>query len=231
LVNVRWGIVVAGAMALLAVLPALFIRTRSTTGPAEETKRVAGRSALSIPLVGALVVSCALFAVSNGLFRPFLNIFFKEHYGASLEAIGLVMALGAGVATVGLLVAPYAVRRLGERRSLLLVALASAPILPVIGYAPTFWASGFAYICRNMIVNITFPVFTAVSMAAVPPDVRATLSALQVTAWTAGLGLGSLISGGMQARMGLAPLFWVALVLQVAFGVWVFFGERRARPA
>jgi MFS family permease len=222
----RVTFVVAAALSLLAALPLLSVERRTqsveqpSAGPGPEPEQQAASRQASAPLAEQFrfVLRSSLFAlrfmispllISCGaaLLIPFLNIYFRQRYGAPDEALGVIFAAIGVVTGAATLAAPLLSRRLGKPGSVVLTQALAIPCLLLLGLAPTLWLAGLVALVRGALMNMAAPLYDAYAMERSPEAARPIVIGLINGAFSAGYIIGPSISAEVQRQYGFAPLF------------------------
>lgn len=153
-------------------------------------------------MVTPLIISCGA-----ALLIPYLNLFFRERFGVSNEALGGIFAavhIATGMAT---LAAPWLSLRLGKMGSVALTQALAVPCLLALGMSPVLGiAIGFALV-RNTLMNMASPLYDAHAMEQSSAAARPTVIGLINGAYAIGYIFGPNISVRVQAAYGFTPLF------------------------
>ncbi|HMQ30616.1 MAG TPA: MFS transporter [Chloroflexaceae bacterium] len=209
----RATFLVAAAVAALAAIPLMLNVERRTqqeddaaasTGGAPVNLRYVLRSALYAVrfMVSPLLISCGA-----ALLIPFLNIYFRQRFGAPDAALGAIFA-AIGVATgAATLLAPLLSRRLGKMASVVLTQGLAIPCLLLLGLAPSLWLAGAVALLRGALMNMAAPLYDAYAMERSPEAARPIVIGLINGAFSAGYIVGPNISAQVQQSYGFAPLF------------------------
>lgn len=201
---------VAAALTALAALPLLGSGRRTTPGAAGPAPASAvDRRVLLHTALGALrfLVSPLLISFGAALLIPFLNLYFRQRYGASDAALGVVFAL-VGIATgAATLAAPLLSRRLGKMGSVVLTQSLAIPCLLLLGLAPSLWAATLIALARGTLMNMAAPLYDAYAMERSPAAARPIVIGLINGAFSAGYIVGPTVSAAVQRQHGFAPLF------------------------
>lgn len=225
---------VVTAAILLGLLPLWRIR-------GENGRDAAGRSNF-LPLAylktnfgmfGRMVLPLLVTSFGAGLFIPFMNVYFRETYGQSDQAIGTLFAWGSLAMAVGFLLAPAMADRMGKIQLVVLTQLLSIPFLFLLGFSPWFWIAALAYYVRQGLMNMSNPVYQTFVMEHVEPDARATAASLVSMAWSSGRAFSPTISGYIQIHYGFEPVFALVIVLYgiAVYLYWKFFWVSNRKPA
>lgn len=176
----------------------------SMTGTFKEQLRFVLRSALYALrfMVSPLLISCGA-----ALLIPYLNLYFRQRYGAPDAALGVIFA-AIGVATgAATLAAPLLSRRLGKMGSVVLTQSLAIPCLLLLGVAPTLWLAATVALVRGSLMNMAAPLYDAYAMERSPEAARPIVIGLINGAFAAGYVIGPAVSAEVQRRYGFAPLF------------------------
>lgn len=131
--------------------------------------------------LGKLVVMTLvtiLIAWGAGLFFPFLNLFFKEHWSVAPGNVGLILAGAQGLGFIGTLLAPTVALRFGKVRTMTFLHLMQVPVLLGIGFLPSLWLVVPLLFARSLLKNTAGPSYDTFQMEVVPDRLRTTVSSL-----------------------------------------------------
>jgi MFS family permease len=247
----RASFVVAAALTALAALPLLSVEREAQSGPApsplpplpqgEGRREGAGvrvaaglRAQLRFALRAAIhaapfMVSPLLISFGAALLIPYLNIYFRQRYGAPDAALGAIFAaigLATGAAT---LLAPLLSRRLGKMGSVVLTQALAIPCLLLLGAAPTLWLAASVALLRGSLMNMASPLYDAYAMERSPEAARPIVIGLINGAFAVGYLVGPTISAEVQRSQGFAPLFGAtaAFYACAALANYLIFVRRR----
>lgn len=217
----------ASALTALAALPLLWNVERRATGaeppasdPEPAPRQGGDRAPAGLPIIEQLrlvlryalhalpfMVSPLLISCGAALLIPYLNIYFRQRYGAPDAALGLIFAaigVATGAATLG---APLLSRRLGKMGSVVLTQALAIPCLLLLGAAPTLWLAATVALVRGSLMNMASPLYDAHAMEHSPEAARPIVIGLINGAFAAGYVIGPAVSAEVQRRHGFEPLF------------------------
>lgn len=186
------------------------------------TLLAAGRYALPF------LISPLLISTGAALLIPFLNLYFRQQFGASDAALGFIFAvigMGTGVATLG---APWLARYLGQMGSVIATQLLAIPCLIVLGLAPTLGLAFIVALVRAALMNMASPLYDVYAMERTPEAARPIVIGLIKGALSAGYLFGPPISAQVQRDHGFGPLF-IATAILYACAALVNLGLMRSR--
>ena len=164
---------------------------------------------------------------------PYLNLFFKGTFPISDAALGVLFSLSAVTTGIATVVGPRIAERLGSKiKAVVFTQAGSLLFLLVMGFAPVLWISGFAFLIRGALMNMSNPLYSAFAMEQTPERERGAVNSVMQLMWEVGWTVGPYLSGVVQARYGFAPLFVsTATLYGIAIGLtWVFFRSAEQPP-
>jgi predicted MFS family arabinose efflux permease len=111
--------------------------------------------------------------------------------------------------------------------------LASVVFMLMIGFIPSLWVAGFAFLMRAALMNMSAPLYAAFCMEQTPAHQQGLASSVLNSAWVIGWAVGPYLSGVVQQRYGFSPLFITTTILYlIAVGVmWKMFHDAEQRQA
>lgn len=223
------ALIIIAIVGLIGLIPLFFMRMpklkkseRALFAPfAYASKRPA--------LLGKLIIPILVTSVGAGLLMPFMNVFFRVVFLKPDPVIGDLLAWGSLAMAIGLIIAPPIADRIGKIKLVVLTQTLSIPFLAMLGYAPWFWLSGFAYYVRIALMNMSGPVYQTFVMEHVEQEARATVASLVSMASSFGWALSPSISGWMQVNYGFGPVYAGVIILYSisTFLYWKFFWKAK----
>ena len=183
-----------------------------------------------------LILPMLITSIGAGLIIPFMNVFFRVQYGQTDQVIGVISAWGSLAMGLGLLAAPPLAERFGKIQVVVITQGLSIPFLILLGFAPLFWVSAFAYYIRNALMNMSGPVYQTFVMEQVDAPSRAMVASLVSMAGNFGWVISPTISGILQVRYGFGPPFIGTIILYIisVFLFWLFWlrksGTKESAP-
>lgn len=220
----RGALALSAGLMLLAAIPVLFLRSSERRGSAVRPRlRLAHRGG-----VVRLLTPYVLGAFAAGLFVPFTNVLWKTTQGLSDSGIGAVFALSALVVAGAGLFAPAVTRRCGAVRLVVVAQGAAVVGLLMFGFSPWLGLALVGYLGRDVLLNLTRPVFGQFMMDETIPAERAAVSALATMGFNLAWGASSWVSGEWQTAGQLPWVFFgsAALYLGSTFTLQWFYGWR-----
>lgn len=189
-------------------------------------------AALRNPVVLKLMLPMLLVGFGAALLIPYLNLFFKDRFGISDLALGLIFAvmdIGTGLA---MLATPLVSGRLGKMRAIVLTRVLALPFLILIGLSPWLPLTVAAAFLRVVLANMSNPLYDAFAMEQSPEALRPIVIGLLSASATVGWIIAPPISTAIQAQFGFGPLFVATTLLySIAAGlVWHWFVNSQTPP-
>ncbi len=220
-----WSLAAIAGGAVFGLIPLLFLRTprletaqRSMFAPISYFKGNFG-------LMGKLILPMLVTSFGAGLFMPFMNVFFRTVHHQPDPVIGSMFAWGSLAMGIGLIIAPPLADRFGKIKLVVITQGISIPFLLLLGFAPWYAVSAFAYYVRLALMNMSGPVYQTFVMERVEPKARATVASLVSMASNMGWAFSPTISGWLQVNYGFTPVFAAVVVLYISsvYLYWYFF--------
>jgi MFS family permease len=174
-------------------------------------------------LIGKLCMPAFIVGLGAGLIIPFLNLYFKDLFGASAETIGLLFAVLQCFMTAGTLMGPLLVHRMGMVRSLVLTQMASIPFMVLLCASRYFPVVVVSFLMRGALMNMNQPLSANFAMESVRKEEHAVTNSLLLVAWTGSWALSVRIGGILIERYSYTPSFIIAIVLYVLSSVLYYY--------
>jgi len=223
--------VFAGALALI---PVWLIHEVRWPGPRREPP-VGWQDFRNLlrPNVLRLAAPNIIIGFGAAMLIPYLNLFFKGTFPISDATLGVLFSLSAVTTGVATVIGPRIAARLGSKiKAVVFTQAGSLLFLLVMGFTPVLWISGFAFLIRGALMNMSNPLYSAFAMEQTPERERGAVNSVMQLMWEVGWTVGPYLSGVVQARYGFAPLFLsTAILYGIAIGLtWVFFRSAEQPP-
>jgi MFS family permease len=165
---------------------------------------------------------------------PYMNIFFREQFTISDQALGVLFSLSSLMVGIGSIIGPRLADAWRSKiRAVVITQGASLIFLLTIGFSPYLWLAATGYLIRGTLMNMAVPLYNAFAMEQVSEREQATVNSIKETAWQFGWALGPYISGVVQEHYGFTPLFIAtALLYAISTSItWYFFWKSEPVPA
>ncbi|HEY6409369.1 MAG TPA: MFS transporter [Ktedonobacteraceae bacterium] len=236
----RWGVLSAALVTLLFGLPLWFLKEpkhdiaaqkRETVAALESETRVqpAPKEKLPVGLFVKLLVPDLLFTMGEGAVVALIQLYFILRFLLSPGMLGIIFTVSGLAGGLFSLTAPLFVHRWGKLRIVTSVMYMSAPLMLLIGYAPTLQLAIAGEYARSFMRALIEPVYAAFVMERVTDRHRATLSGFYGVTWSIGFSIGPTIAGWLQTNVNLAAafVFGASCLMVTPTLLLVFFGKRK----
>ena len=174
-------------------------------------------------LIGKLCLPAFIVGLGAGLIIPFLNLYFRDVFGASAQTIGVLFALLQCFMTAGTLLGPLFVPRMGLLRSVVVTQLASIPFMLALCFSRSFPVVVGSFLMRGALMNMNQPLSTHFAMEAVGKEEHAVTNSMLMLAWTGSWALSVQWGGTLIERYSYVPSFVVAIVLYVVSSLLYYY--------
>jgi MFS family permease len=219
------ALAIVAAISTLGLIPYFFMKMRHLEKSQRALFAPFTYAAKKPAMLGKLILPILVTSFGAGLLMPFMNIFFRVAYHQSDPVIGNLLAWGALAMGIGLIIAPVLADRLGKIPVVVISQGLSIPFLALLGFAPWFWLSGFAYYIRIALMNMSGPVYQTFVMENTEPESRATVASLVNMSNNFGRAFSPSVSGWMQVNYGFGPVYAGVLAMYsiAVYLYWKFF--------
>jgi len=212
-----------------ALLPIWMMKEPQTlqTQPEAGARTTSPKSGLT-RLTVKLAAPNFLIGIGAAILIPYMNVFFKDRFQISDSLLGLLFSLSSLFIGIGSLIGPRLTTRLGGKiRTVAFTQLASVVFMLMIGFIPSLWVAGFAFLMRAALMNMSAPLYSAFCMEQTPERQQGFVSSVMNVAWQIGWSVGPYLSGLVQVRYGFTPLFITTTVLYLLAisSMWRFFSH------
>jgi len=226
--GLRLTLVVGAALILAST--AVFIRLREYHDGSSEHAVDATCSVQSEPEVTSSWKRFAFrYAVVNviigfgaGLSIPYLNLYFADRFHASTVVVGNLFAMSNVVLTVGVLLAPWLVRRAGLLRTIGVTVAGSLVFLVIMAFTHNIIIAALAFWMRAGLMMCSTPVTDKFCLELVPPDKRSVAHNIFQMAWTGSWAVSTALGGWLIQKTGFAlPMVLTAAVYGIYLAVFI----------
>lgn len=256
-VPLRWGVLSAALVTLTFGIPLWFLREpkremRSApvqptpvTEPATTAEEIAParvavvvekvkdstrvpKEKLPVLLFVKLLLPDLLFTMGEGAVVALIQLYFILRFHLLPGPLGIIFTISGVAGGIFSLTAPLFVHRWSKLRIITTVMFLSAPLMILVGFAPTLpFAIGGEY-ARSFMRTLIEPVYAAFVMEKVSDRYRATLSGFYGVTWSIGFSIGPSIAGWLQTNINLSTafIFGAACLATCASVLLLFFGKR-----
>jgi MFS family permease len=238
----RWGVISAALFTFIFGLPLWFLS--ESKGPKKELTPAASpqlaeavedaqaqqKEKPPVILFGQLLLPDLVFTMGEGAVVALIQLYFVLRFHLLPGALGIIFTISGLAAGIFSLTAPLFVKRWSKLRLITAVQYMSAPIMLLIGFAPTLpLAIGGEYI-RSFMRTLIEPVYSAFAMEQVSSRQRATLAGFYSVTWSIGFSVGPTIAGWLQTNVSLSTsfIFGTCCLLLAPSLLLTFFGKKRS---
>jgi MFS family permease len=185
---------------------------------------------LPVRLFIQLLIPDLVFTMGEGAVVALIQIYFVLRFHLLPGPLGIIFTISGLAGGLFSLTAPLFVKRWSKLRLVTTVQYLSAPLMVLIGFAPTLPFAIAGEYTRSFMRTLIEPVYAAFAMEKVSDRHRATLSGLYSVTWSIGFSAGPAIGGWLQTNVSLSASFvFGALCLLIAPTFLLANFGRRAR--
>lgn len=176
-----------------------------------------------------LLLPDLLFTTGEGAVVALIQIYFVLRFHLLPGPLGVIFTISGLIGGFFSLSAPLFVKRWSKLRLITTVQYITAPLMVLIGFAPTLPMAIAGEYTRSFLRLLIDPVYAAFAMGQVSDRQRATLAGCYSTTWSIGFSIGPTIAGWLQTNVNLSASFvFGACCLLVAPSLLLaFFGRKR----
>jgi MFS family permease len=252
-VALRWGVFAAALFTFVFGLPLWFLhepqRTaankatdKATKAVLEESVRSSGplaeavlhekRERLPVALFVKLLVPDLLFTMGEGAVVALMQLFFILRFHLLPGPLGIIFTISGLAGGIFSLTAPLFVKRWSKLRVVTTVQYLTAPLMVLIGFAPTLPLAIAGEYTRSFMRTLIEPIYAAFAMEQVTNRQRATLSGFYSVTWSIGFSIGPSIGGWLQSNVSLSAsfVFGACCLLLAPTVLLTFFGRQLRQP-
>ena len=235
-IPLRYGVLTAALFTLVFGIPLWFLhepKRVKAQKPERETACLAKADASTrepFPLVlfAQLLIPDLVFTMGEGSVVALIQLYFVLRFHLLPGPLGVIFTISGLVGGLFSLSAPLFAKRWGKLRLITTVQYLSAPLMLLIGYAPTLWLSIGGEYTRSLMRTLIDPVYAAFAMERVSDRYRATLSGFYSVTWSIGFSIGPTVAGWLQTNVSLSTsfLFGASCLLVAPSLLLIFFGRK-----
>jgi MFS family permease len=202
------------------------------SGPLAEAVLHEKRERLPAGLFVKLLIPDLLFTMGEGAVVALMQLFFILRFSLLPGPLGIIFTISGLAGGLFSLTAPLFVKRWSKLRVITTVQYLTAPLMILIGFAPTLPLAIIGEYTRSFMRILIEPIYAAFAMEQVSDRHRATLSGFYSVTWSIGFSVGPSIGGWLQTNVGLSASFvFGAFCLLLAPSLLLtFFGKLLKKP-
>jgi predicted MFS family arabinose efflux permease len=174
-----------------------------------------------------LVAPAMLIGLGAGLIIPFLNLYFRDRFGLSEAAIGLLFSAMQAFMVAGNLFGPAVSRRMGLVRGVVATQLLSVPFMVTLALSSWFPIVAASFFLRSALMNMNQPLSSHFAMEVVPKRDHAITNSLLSLSWYLAWSVSADVGGALIERKGYTEPLLIAAALYVGASAlyWYFFKD------
>jgi MFS family permease len=235
-VPLSWAIITAAAFTFIFGLPLWFLRepkhdlkARPEPAKADEAP-AAPRAKEQLPFVlfVQLLLPDLLFTMGEGAVVALIQLYFVLRFHLLPGPLGVIFTVSGVIGGIFSLAAPLFVNRWGKLRVITIVQYLTAPLMILIGFAPTLPLATAGEYTRSFMRKLIDPIYAAFTMEQVSDRYRATLAGLYSVTWSIGFSIGPTAAGWLQSNISLSAsfVFGAACLALCPTLLLIFFGKK-----
>jgi MFS family permease len=242
-IPLRWGVLAAASFTFIFGLPLWLLRepkakrrgrfiAPTADSSAPPLAPSASKEKLPIPLFVKLLIPDLLFTMGEGSVVALIQLYFVLKFHLLPGPLGIIFTISGLAGGIFSLTAPLFVKRWSKLRLVTSVQYLSAPLMILIGFAPTLPIAIGGEYTRSFMRTLIEPVYAAFAMEQVSDRQRATLSGFYSVTWSIGYSIGPTIAGWLQTNVSLSTafVFGASCLVISASILLLFFGSQLKRP-
>lgn len=170
-------------------------------------------------------LTAAVIAFGAGMVIPLMTFWFDLRYGISDAISAPILAVSSILIGLATLVAPWAAKRFGLIKAIVLTQTISTFFLLITPLSSNFLLAGLVYSIRALLMNMSSPLSQSMIMGLVSEDERGAASGMNGALWRLPNALSSWIGAWLMGMGFLAEPFFIASIfysLSIAL-FWMFF--------
>lgn len=234
----RWGVFSAALFTFVFGLPLWLLKEprgldKATSQEAAGEQRNVVRDARAEPqsfwLFAKLLLPDLVFTMGEGAVVALIQLYFVLRFQLLPGTLGIIFTISGLAGGVFSLTAPLFVRRWSKLRLVTSVQYISAPLMILIGFAPTLPLAITGEYARSFLRTLIEPVYAAFAMEQVSDRQRAILAGCYSVTWSIGFSIGPTIAGWLQSSVSLSAsfIFGGFCLLLAPSLLLLFFGKKK----
>jgi DHA1 family multidrug resistance protein-like MFS transporter len=166
------------------------------------------------------LVALTMFSLINiiqgmgiGVTGPVISVFVLSQFPVDYTFIGILFAIGFGVASIVVQMPASKLSDAFERRRIIFIAIvASAPFFLLFAYSQNTNELIVLMFLSNAILNTSWPAFQTLMMDATPSSKWGLANGVSATTWWIGMMTGNALSGILWDNWGMYAPFWTSAI-------------------
>ncbi|GHO74270.1 MFS transporter [Ktedonobacter sp. SOSP1-85] len=215
-IPLRWGVFSAALFTFVFGLPLWLLQEprgldkatsrEAASEQANEVRDVRAEQS-STWLFVKLLLPDLVFTMGEGAVVALIQLYFVLRFQLLPGTLGIIFTISGLAGGIFSLTAPLFVKRWSKLRLVTSVQYISAPLMVLIGFAPTLPLAITGEYARSFLRTLIEPVYAAFAMEQVSDRQRAILAGCYAVTWSIGFSIGPTIAGWLQSSVNLAASF------------------------
>jgi len=225
----------ACSILIFAVFPLTLLMQETRKKP--QSKAVNDKNK-EVDMVDGYLIAVILFALINiiqgigiGVTGPVISVFVLSNFSVDYTFIGMLYAIGFGVASIVVQIPGSKCSDLFDRRKVMFATfLASAPFFLLFAYSRNILELIAFMFLSNALLNFSWPAFQTLMMEATPSAKWGLVNGVSAMTFWIGLMMGNALSGILWDGWGmLAPFYASAFAIGVSAIIPLLLKETRVK--
>jgi predicted MFS family arabinose efflux permease len=217
---------IAFAAVAALLLVTLEDKNPNSTSPATPVRGWLPRRSLGV--ITRYSLALGMFGLGLGVAVQLLPLWFKLRFGADEAALAPWYAAAQLLSLSSIVASPWLDRRFGGAFAVLLVQVTGGLcLLGIALYSPVFEVAAVAFVARNVLANMGWPLQQSMLMTAVVSEERATAAGIGFAVWGLANAAGPAVAGVMIQSGSLAMPLVLGSIAYVLGGLAFGLGFRR----
>ncbi|GHO66509.1 MFS transporter [Ktedonobacter sp. SOSP1-52] len=215
-IPLRWGVFSAALFTFVFGLPLWLLQEprgldkatsrEAASEQANEVRDVRAEQS-STWLFVKLLLPDLVFTMGEGAVVALIQLYFVLRFQLLPGTLGIIFTISGLAGGIFSLTAPLFVKRWSKLRLVTSVQYISAPLMVLIGFAPTLPLAITGEYARSFLRTLIEPVYAAFAMEQVSDRQRAILAGCYAVTWSIGFSIGPTIAGWLQSSVSLSASF------------------------
>jgi MFS family permease len=202
---------------IFAVFPLTLVMQETRRKPQTKVLGVKDENVISGYMLAVLLFSLIniIQGIGIGVTSPVIPVFVQSNFPVDYTFIGILYAVGFGVASIIVQVPAGKCSDLFDRRKVMFVTfLVSSPFFLLFAYSRSTVELVVFMFLSNAILNSSWPAFQTLIMEATPPSRWGLVNGVSATTYWVGIMIGNALSGILWDGLGqLAPFYASAMAI------------------
>jgi predicted MFS family arabinose efflux permease len=220
-----------GIYAVLCLLPCVMylgLSPRIECGRLTRGQRVSKETKRILWKISSLF---ALDSLGGGfLTTALLSFFFRERFGAGIDAIAALFFAARILNAGSHLAAAWLAKRIGLVKTMVFTHMPSSLLLVTVAFAPSFPIAAALFLLREGLVEMDVPTRQSYVMAVVAPHERTVASGLTHLVRLGGWAVAPAIAGALMSGVSLTVPLYVGAGMKLLYDLLLWRAFSQARP-